>query len=311
MSDQILRAQSMLTARDHVLLGWLADHGVLTTPQVAYALFPSLDFAQRRLRRLHDVGVIDRFRPLKTDGGSYPYHWVLDQLGAELVAVDRDQPPPRPSQTKARRRRWTVARILDHRLGVNQFFTDLAGHARTHPDHQLRRWWPEARCADLGVFANADSHVALQVSPAPVHPDGHGIWTAGNRQVPFFLEYDTGTEPLTELVRKLDDYHQMARWGGPQWPVLLWLHSAERAHHLHQRLAEQTLFAPVVTASRDHAARAAIGPAGPLWQLHGHHGLLTLADLADALPFLQHPDHGPDAFGHPFAPRRKAGPPQG
>ncbi|MEU5722761.1 replication-relaxation family protein [Micromonospora sp. NPDC047738] len=311
MSDQVLRAQSTLTARDHVLLGWLADHGVLTTPQIAHALFPSLDFAQRRLRRLGDVGVVDRFRPLKTDGGSYPYHYVLDQLGAEIIAVHRDQPPPRPSQTKARRRRWTVARVLQHRIGVNQFFTDLAGYARTHPDHDLRRWWSESRCGDVGVFASPGSSIELQTGPAPIRPDGHGIWHAADLQVPFFLEYDTGSEPLTELVRKLDGYHRMVRYGGPRWPVLFWLHSADRAHHLHQRLAEQTQWAPVATASRDHATRAGVGPAGPLWWLHGHHGLLTLADLAVALPYLQHPDHQPDAFGRPFAPYRRSEPPKG
>ncbi|MFF5288489.1 replication-relaxation family protein [Paractinoplanes globisporus] len=43
--------QVALTGRHLVLLGWLADHGVLTAEQIAAALFPSVDFAQRRLRR--------------------------------------------------------------------------------------------------------------------------------------------------------------------------------------------------------------------------------------------------------------------
>ncbi|MBF9133334.1 replication-relaxation family protein [Plantactinospora sp. S1510] len=299
MSDQVLRVQSTLIARDYLLLDWLADHGVLTTPQIAHALFPSLDFAQRRLRRLRNVGVVDRFRPLKTDGGTYPYHYVLDQLGAEIVAAQRDHPPPRPSQTKARRRRWTVARVLAHRLGVNQFFTDLAGHARTHPDHELQRWWPETRCREPGALAGPDALIELLGHPAPIHPDGHGVWRADNRRVPFFLEYDTGTEPLTELVRKLAGYQRMAQYRGPRWPVLFWLHSAERAHHLHQRLAEETMLVPVATASRDHADRAGSSPAGPLWWLHHHHGLVTLASLAEALPYLEQPEHGPDAIGSP------------
>jgi hypothetical protein len=46
MTEPILRIQSHLTDRDHVLLSWLADHGVLTSFQIAHALFPSLDFAQ-------------------------------------------------------------------------------------------------------------------------------------------------------------------------------------------------------------------------------------------------------------------------
>ncbi|WP_432049451.1 replication-relaxation family protein [Verrucosispora sp. NA02020] len=295
MSDQLLRVQSMLTLRDRVLLDWLADHGVLTTPQIAHGLFPSLDFAQRRLRRLRAVRVVGWFRPFKTDGGSHPYHYVLDQLGAEVVAAQRDQPPPRPSQTKTRRRRWTVARVLEHRLGVNQFFTDLAGHARTRAGHDLQRWWSESRCREPGAFAGPDARVELLGYPAPVRPDGHGVWRAGDLRVPFFLEHDTGTEPLTELVRKVAGYHRLVEYGGPQWPVLFWLHSAHRARHLHQRLAEETLGVPVATASRDHATQAALSPAGPLWRLHGHHSPIPLADLAVALPYLADPAHGPDS----------------
>ena len=39
----------------------LTDHGVFTTPQLAHALFPSLDFAQHRLARLTALRVVDRF----------------------------------------------------------------------------------------------------------------------------------------------------------------------------------------------------------------------------------------------------------
>ncbi|MEU9824154.1 replication-relaxation family protein [Micromonospora chersina] len=281
MPDQVLRLQSILTARDHLLLQWLVDHGVFTTPQLAYALFPSLDFAQHRLTRLTTLRVVDRFRPFRPDGGSYPFHYVLDQLGIEVVAAQRGQPPPRPGQGKANRRRWTAARTLGHRLGVNGFFTDLAGHARTHPDHALTRWWPETRCAQPGAFIHPGSPgdpVDVLALATPIRPDGHGIWTAPTRQVPFFLEYDTGTEPLTELMRKLIGYARLTAAGGPRWPVLFWLHSAARARHLHQHLAAAPVPVPVATASRDQAV--GIGPAGPLWHLHGRPGLLTLADLA-------------------------------
>ncbi|MCT2282255.1 replication-relaxation family protein, partial [Micromonospora chalcea] len=84
MPDPLLRVQAQLTDRDLVLLGWLADHGVLTSFQIAEALYPSVDYAQERLRALtHKLGVVDRFRPQRPDGGSYPYHYVLAQLGVE------------------------------------------------------------------------------------------------------------------------------------------------------------------------------------------------------------------------------------
>ena len=126
MDDPVLRVQSQLTDRDRVLLGWLYDHGVLTSFQIAHALFSSLDFCQRRLRTLHRLRLVARFRPQRAEGGSYPYHYVMDQLGAEVVAAGRDDHPPRRDHARTERRRWTSSRTLTHRLGVNQFFTDLA-----------------------------------------------------------------------------------------------------------------------------------------------------------------------------------------
>ena len=168
-TDAVLGLQARLTDRDETLLGWLADHHVLTTPQITRALFGSTGFAQRRLLTLHRDGLIDRFRPLRPGGGAYPWHYVLAHLGALHVAAVRDQSPPRPAATTDRIRRIATSRTLDHRLGVNGFFTDLAGHARTHPGTRLERWWSEAQCAAPGAFAPG--------LISPIRPDGHGIWT--------------------------------------------------------------------------------------------------------------------------------------
>ncbi|TWG16396.1 protein involved in plasmid replication-relaxation [Micromonospora taraxaci] len=91
---------------------------VLTSFQIANALFPSVDYAQERLRALmQKLGVVDRFRPQKPDGGSYPYHYVLAQLGIEVVAAQRGDDLPRRDQ--ARRKRWHLTRRanLPHLLG--------------------------------------------------------------------------------------------------------------------------------------------------------------------------------------------------
>ena len=121
MDDPVLRVQSQLTDRDRVLLGWLYDHGVLTSFQIAHVLFPSLDFCQRRPPTLHRLRLVARFRPQRADGGSYPYHYVIDQFGAEVVAAARDERPPRRDHARAERRRWTSSRSLAHRLGINSF----------------------------------------------------------------------------------------------------------------------------------------------------------------------------------------------
>jgi hypothetical protein len=275
--DRVLRVQAALTDRDRLLLEWLADHQVLTTFQIAYALFGSLDFAQRRLLRLHRLGLVDRFRPLRAGGGSFPWHYVLDQLGAELVAASRGGPAPRRGETTDRMRRIATSRLLAHRLGVNQFFTDLAGHARRHPPARLERWWSERQCAVPGAFG-----VSLV---SPVRPDGHGVFSDGARRVAFFVEFDTGSEQLGVAAGKVRRYASHAVRGGPVWPVLFWLPTAARERHLHQLLAGVDIGVPVATAS---AANTGGGPAEAVWLVVGGSDaprcLLDLAGLGDPAP---------------------------
>ncbi|MEU5552856.1 replication-relaxation family protein [Micromonospora sp. NPDC047793] len=284
MTDHVLRVQSALTDRDHVLLGWLADHGVLTTAQIAHALFPSVDFAQERLRKLTTLGVLARFRPQRPEGGSYPYHYLLDQLGVDVVCTQREDDLPR--RDAARKRRWhlTNRANLPHLLGINQFFIELAGHARTHPEARLVRWWPASRTQRMGAFAEPDDPVQVRAYTARVRPDGHGIWVEHDDQVPFFLEHDTGTERLSVLVDKITAYEKLAAVTRRVWPVLFWLHSATRERHLHQRLSEAKVRIPVATAARDEATHAGKSPAESVWWLHHHPGgLIRLAALADTV----------------------------
>jgi Replication-relaxation len=297
--DRLLHVQARITDRDLTLLGWLADHGVLTTGQIAHALYPSLDFAQRRLLKLVEYGLLDRFRPQRPDGGSHPYHYVLAQLGVEVVAAQRGE-ADLPRRDQARRRRWwlTNRANLPHLLAVNQFFTDLAGHARTHPGTALERWWPSARCRAPGAFAHLDGHHDPAAWNATIAADGHGVWAdtthpGGPARVAFFVEVDLGTEDLPRLVGKLDAYTRWQTITGRTWPVLYWLTSPTRERHLHQRLATQP--APVILLATAVAGRALptgdAGPASRVWWPSGpiHYGTptadtsrCTLTDLTPA-----------------------------
>ncbi len=277
--DRVLRVQGRLTDRDKLLLDWLHDHQVLTTFQIAHALFASLTVAQRRLLRLYQLELLERFRPLRAGGGSYPWHYVLDQLGAEVVAASRDERPPRRDEVTARRRRIATSRTLDHRLGVNQFFTDLAGYARTHPPAALLRWWSQQQCARPGALGGT--------LLASVRPDGHGIFTDGQQTVGFFVEHDVGGEQLRVLAEKLTRYSTFVTDGGPAWPVLFWLPTTARERHLHRLLDDTDLRVPVATAARDSLDPGA-SPADAIWLVHGRSDppwrlvdLTTLADPAD------------------------------
>lgn len=269
--DSVLRVRHQLTDRDWRLLGWLYDHRVLTSFQIAKALFPSLNFAQRRLGILTDLGVLARFRPLRLAGGTYPYHYVLAHTGALLVAGTRGERPPRPSETRVRLQRIAASRNLDHRLGINEFFTDLAAYERTQPGAVLHAWWPDTR---LTAFSPLGS-----TAYATVRADALGVWTEHERTVAFYVEHDTGTENLTVLTDKLAGYRDLVRRGGPVWPVLFWLHSATREVHLHDRLSETGVAGgvPVATAARDRLDDRS--PAEAIWQLHGHGPARRLVEL--------------------------------
>jgi hypothetical protein len=229
-----------LGPRDRLLLRLLADHQVLTTPQVHALLFPSLRRAQRRLTVLHRAGFLDRFRHRQGHGGSQPWRWTLGPLGFALDAAARGEAEPAPRLVRARLHAIAASPRLDHLLGVNQFFVDLAASARARPAMRLVRWWSEQRAASM--FRG-------------IHPDGHGLWHAAGQTVGFFVEHDTGSENLARLVTRLSSYDKLAHSGGPAYPVLFWLHSPTRESHLHQLLQGTRTRCPVATAARARPIR--------------------------------------------------------
>jgi hypothetical protein len=260
-----------LQPRDHQLLGLLAEHRVLTTGQIAAALYGSLRMAQHRLRQLHQLELVDRFtRPRnRRHGGSAPWHWTLGRLGHDLHSAEAGGGFTTARAARQQLARFAASPTLDHLVGVNSFFTWLLAHARTHPGTELVRWWSE--------YETARRYLGI-------HPDGHGLWRSGEVVMGFFLEYDTGTEDLPRLIPRLAAYERLARNGGPVYPVLFWLHSTVRETNLHHRLAGVTSRCPIATAVR---AAPSLNPADPMWTVIGGDPTIRVA--------LHDLDPGPEA----------------
>ncbi len=264
-----LAVLGVLTGRDRQLLALLGEHQVLTTSQLTRLAFPSRVMAQRRLLRLYQLGVLDRFRWYQTVG-SQDWHYTTGLLGAELLAAARTATPPRPSEQHRRISRLAASPRLAHLLGINEVFTRLAGHARTHPGAALNAWWPERRCAE---------HYSTLV-----RPDGYGQWTQAGRRVEFFLEYDTGTEPLTRVVAKLAGYADLAAAGGPAIPVLFWVPTISREANLHAALTRANSPVTIATANTELAAGYGNGPAGAIWRTRRSPGRQPLIDVGTGRP---------------------------
>ncbi|MBF6238704.1 replication-relaxation family protein [Nocardia otitidiscaviarum] len=243
-----------LTARDRWMLRMCHEHRVLTTGQFTALAFSSINFARRRLAQLHDYGVLEKFRPLRTTG-SAPAHWVLGPAGAAVLAaeagVEVHDLRYRPDRALA------IAHSLHlaHTLGVNEWFTTLA--TSPHDEGTLLAWWSEHRCRALwGDLAR---------------PDGYGRYTRTGASIDFFLEYDLGTMALPTVAAKLLGYAELARTSAVITPILFWLPSRAREnaarkalHDTWTRLVDPDTV-PVATAAADLLDPTRFTPADRLW----------------------------------------------
>lgn len=227
-----------LTARDRKIARAVARHRVLTTPQLARLFFDSEKRASSRLLKLHRIGVLDRFRPIRERWGAHPWHWMIGPLGAAVLAAERGEDPDSAA------RRWKGERALAyaggqrlaHLVGVNEFFVGLAARARRGEWPSLKDWLTEAECAAW--------------TEGSVRPDAWGVWQDGGSRVEFFLEYDRGTETLARLAAKLAGYERFeAERGATAW-VLFAFTSPRREERARAALAGATV--PLATASLDY-----------------------------------------------------------
>ncbi|MGI8310053.1 replication-relaxation family protein [Saccharopolyspora hattusasensis] len=287
------------------ILGLLGEHKVLTTQQIAAAEFASVRRTQDRLAQLRRLGVLFSFRESYRDGGISQTRFALGYLGARAIAAQRaGKPPTRPAhQRMLERLAWWPK--LDHHLGVNGFFCELAGYARrirndareaTGSDADacgLRQWWSEQRCT--GFFWN---------STVKLYPDGYGCWAENGQWVRFFLEYDTGTEALSKVTRKIADY---STFPTDSFGILLFsVHSAKRERALRQALRRTvgTARPPLVIATTPRDQAHPDGPAGPVWALWGPGSddavarRYRLAELPQRGPYIE--PHAP-WLGQPYS----------
>jgi hypothetical protein len=238
-----------LTSRDLWLVAMLHEHRVLTTHQIARLAYTSLRSAQRRLLTLHRTGVLDSFRPL-TATGSAPEHYTLGPSGAALLAAQAGLDPAavawRPSHTG----RIAYSPSLGHDLGVNDLLTHLAAHTRTAPEAELPVWLSERSAARRWGDI--------------IRPDAYAHWNSEGRLLPFFLEYDTGSQSLPRVEAKLAGYATFATTTGTRPALLIHTRTQSRDQELRRRLAHTAsqLGLAVATSSADSTTTA---PWGSRW----------------------------------------------
>jgi len=270
-ADLLRCLPSRLTDRDRYIVRLLGEHTVLTSQQIADIGFTSQRVAERRMEQLYRLRVVDRVRPIWRPG-SAPYHWLLDEAGAAVVAAERGA---EVSELGWNRRRVLASIMsgqrLAHLVGVNGFFTALIRSARGSGGNQrLAKWWSERRCARHW------RHL--------VEPDGFGVWVDGSTRLSFLLEYDCGTErPGSRLAAKLPGYARLAAADSSdlRWWLLFRFPGRQREENMRRALAGAAV--PVATAVLVPGET----PAGPAWlplAWPSSARRLTLGELGGATP---------------------------
>jgi Replication-relaxation len=185
-----------LTERDRSIALECYEHHVLTTDQLKRLHFTGLRTATVRLQLLYDLRVLDRFRPAARRGeGSSPYHWILDEAGALIVAdhkgIDRSQ----LHYTHEDGLRLAASRSLHHHVEANEFFTRLVVDAN-RAGGALTEWYGVRTLAHL--FDGA------------LIPDGWGVLSMpGRPPLHLLLELDRGTESSRVLREKAKRYRDI------------------------------------------------------------------------------------------------------
>lgn len=262
---QLVRLAPRVTPRDREILGGLYDHHVMTTGHIHRLFFPqtSARRVRRRLLELHNYRLLDRFKPFP--GRHIADHWVLAPLGAALVAEHRGMEPGELGFRQDRVLAWAHSGRLNHMLGLVECLALTTEAAHTLPATRLVRWRNERECA-----RRWGRHI---------RPDAYMRWHQGKTQLDAFWEYDTGSESLTKVQRKMGGYARLARESRLPSIVLFAVHSDQREDHLAAKLAGD-VSASVGVYMTTHARLDAQGPAETVWRATDSPDRLRLVDIA-------------------------------
>lgn len=203
----------LVTDRDKAICTDVLEHRFLTTRQAFHLYFSNLGRTRDRLHRLYELRVLERFRPHR-DTGSYPFHYVLDDVGLWIAAAYHGVDPKDLKYDKRKALALVYSPHLVHMRETNDFLCVLSHRLRQSRGKRLGEWLGERTCgARWGGY---------------VTPDGYGEIEGSRARLGFFLELDGGTEEGARLVAKLDRYAALV--GMPDCPdaLLFCFPSAER-----------------------------------------------------------------------------------
>jgi hypothetical protein len=183
-----------VTERDQLLLTKLAEYRVLSTDQIRYLCFPSVNRARKRMVHLYRHGFVSRFAPPVQHGdGSSQFLYRITRKGMGLLAGI--------SAGRIRIPRGATASQSDHALRINDVRISLVLASRTQDDLAINFWK-----SDRDVKITVPVTLTHRLVHVPVIPDAFFGLRIQDKDLNYLLEVDRGTAPLTRIQTKLEAY---------------------------------------------------------------------------------------------------------
>lgn len=202
-----------MTLRDRAIVQAVYEHRLLSAPQIEALFFQSArprgrqTSCQRRLQLLFHHGFLDRIAlPIVLGEGRAPYVYVLDELGATLVAsqlgVDRAEVDWQPKQNQVGHQ------FVTHTLAVNDFRVAISLLAEAGY-FDVVEWISEAEFRTVSMR----SRVPFRMRGARImrnYPDGYFrlALPEAAQEAHFFLETDQGTMSNASWQEKVQAYKE-------------------------------------------------------------------------------------------------------
>jgi hypothetical protein len=181
--------------------------------------------------------------------GSLPWHYILDEIGAMIVAEYLGIDQREIGYRGDRKRTLIDSQRLRHTRAANSFFTRLIFVARsTGSSLQVAEWRGESWCARRWQLH--------------VQPDGYARVEGPSGPLELVLELDLGTENRGRLEDKMERYRVLARAQTAPDVVVFCFPSEAREASARRALGGTPM--PVATAT---LARHLNDPLGPNWLL--------------------------------------------
>ncbi|MCC6962523.1 MAG: replication-relaxation family protein [candidate division Zixibacteria bacterium] len=183
-----------ITARDKQLLQKLSEYRLLSTEQIRYLLYPSMNRARKRILQLFRHGLVARFtRPVRLGEGSSQYIYRPSRKGESLIHQE-------PLGPKLATRSLTETQGK-HALQINDFRVALELAERIRDDFSLAYWKP-----DREVKVTVPVTIRQKPVQVPIVPDGVFSVRIQDKDFFYMLEIDRATTPLNRIRIKLEAY---------------------------------------------------------------------------------------------------------